>query len=82
MVKGSVKNSLDESTRVKLYKSGKQWVQCLTTRFSLLNLSSSTQAEVGKQALSDLDKQKISLLKGVLVALAVVGGGAAVAPYV
>ncbi|PEH03637.1 hypothetical protein CP356_09105, partial [Lactobacillus sp. UMNPBX5] len=82
MVKGSVKNSLDESTRVKLYKSGKQWVQCLTTRFSLLNLSSSTQAEVGKQALSDLDKQKISLLKGVLVALAVVGGGAAVAPFV
>ena len=84
MSKRTMNNSFDESsrkTRVKLYKSGKQWVQCLMTRLGLIKLSSSVHPDEIKVD-TDLDSKKTSLLKGVLAASALIGGGATTASFV
>ena len=77
MSKRTVKQGLDETsrtTRVKLYKSGKQWVQCLMTRLGLLRLSTAVHPD--ERALATKNGQAELLLKGVLAASALVGGGA------
>ncbi|WP_169790484.1 KxYKxGKxW signal peptide domain-containing protein, partial [Limosilactobacillus ingluviei] len=77
MSKRVAKQGLDEAsrtTRVKLYKSGKQWVQCLMTRLGLLRLSTAVHPD--EQALAAKNGQAELLLKGVLAASALVGGGA------
>ncbi|MBM6728647.1 KxYKxGKxW signal peptide domain-containing protein, partial [Limosilactobacillus ingluviei] len=77
MSKRTMNNGFDESsrkTRVKLYKSGKQWVQCLMTRLGLLRLSTAVHPD--EQALAAKNGQAELLLKGVLAASALVGGGA------
>ena len=77
MSKRTMNNGFDESsrkTRVKLYKSGKQWVQCLMTRLGLLRLSTAVHPD--EQALTAKNGQAELLLKGVLAASALVGGGA------
>ena len=84
MSKRTMNNGFDESsrkTRVKLYKSGKQWVQCLMTRLGLIKLSSSVHPDEIKVD-TDLDSKKTSLLKGVLAASALIGGGATTASFV
>lgn len=62
------------TTRVKMYKSGKQWVQCLLTRLGMIKLSSGVKPEEVKVE-TNLDGKTTSLLKGVLAASALIGGG-------
>lgn len=68
------------TTRVKMYKSGKQWVQCLLTRLGMIKLSSGVKPEEVKVE-TNLDSKTTSLLKGVLVASALIGGGAVATPH-
>lgn len=62
------------TTRVKMYKSGKQWVQCLLTRLGMIKLSSGVKPEEVRVE-TNLDSKTTSLLKGVLAASALIGGG-------
>ena len=68
------------TTRVKMYKSGKQWVQCLLTRLGMIKLSSGVKPEEVKVN-ANLDSKATSLLKGVLAASALIGGGAVATPH-
>ena len=67
------------TTRVKMYKSGKQWVQCLLTRLGMIKLSSGVKPEEVRVE-TNLDSKTTSLLKGVLAASALIGGGAGATP--
>ena len=80
ILKRTKKETITESsrtTRVKLYKSGKQWVQCLLTRVGLLKIA--THPAPPKVQLDEseanLDSKSTTLLKGVLAAGAMIGGG-------
>ena len=68
------------TTRVKMYKSGKQWVQCLLTRLGMIKLSSGVKPEEVRVE-TNLDSKTTSLLKGVLAASALIGGGAVATPH-
>ena len=68
------------TTRVKMYKSGKQWVQCLLTRLGMIKLSSGVKPEEVRVE-ANLDSKTTSLLKGVLAASALIGGGAVATPH-
>ncbi|WP_191991042.1 accessory Sec-dependent serine-rich glycoprotein adhesin, partial [Limosilactobacillus reuteri] len=79
-MKRTKKETITESsrtTRVKLYKSGKQWVQCLLTRVGLLKIATHPAPHKVQldESEANLDSKSTTLLKGVLAAGAMIGGG-------
>ncbi|MGK4239748.1 accessory Sec-dependent serine-rich glycoprotein adhesin, partial [Limosilactobacillus reuteri] len=79
-MKRTKKETITESsrtTRVKLYKSGKQWVQCLLTRVGLLKIATHPAPHKVQldESEANLDSKSATLLKGVLAAGAMIGGG-------
>ena len=80
ILKRTKKETITESsrtTRVKLYKSGKQWVQCLLTRVGLLKIATHPAPHKVQldESEANLDSKSATLLKGVLAAGAMIGGG-------
>ena len=80
ILKRTKKETITESsrtTRVKLYKSGKQWVQCLLTRVGLLKIATHPAPHKVQldESEANLDSKSTTLLKGVLAAGAMIGGG-------
>ena len=80
LLKRTNKETITESsrtTRVKLYKSGKQWVQCLLTRVGLLKIATHPAPHKVQldESEANLDSKSTTLLKGVLAAGAMIGGG-------
>ena len=80
ILKRTKKETITESsrtTRVKLYKSGKQWVQCLLTRVGLLKIATHPAPHKVQldESEANLDSKSTTLLKGVLAAWAMIGGG-------
>ncbi|UFK65181.1 hypothetical protein IU404_00543 [Limosilactobacillus reuteri] len=78
-MKRTKKETITESsrtTRVKLYKSGKQWVQCLLTRVGLLKIATHSAPHKVQldESEANLDSKSATLLKGVLAAGAMIGG--------
>ncbi|MDM8332929.1 accessory Sec-dependent serine-rich glycoprotein adhesin, partial [Limosilactobacillus pontis] len=79
-MKRTNKETITESsriTRVKLYKSGKQWVQCLLTRVGLLKIATHPAPPKAQldESEANLDSKSATLLKGVLAVGAMIGGG-------
>ena len=65
----------DRTTHVKMYKSGKQWVQSLMSSIGLVRFTSKEELNV-KNAENRIDGKRLKLLgKAALVGGAIFGGG-------